>query len=198
MALNVLQGGLSTLLYLGCVDSNGAVHRRHKREWATEDNGNPTNIIDIARQVVSPHVLFTVERDFNQNVCCYVLGDNGVAPKWLMIPDETDVENAEVEDLLADGMHTEELTYLETRAYGVDGDASSFILRAIKGETFTLTKDPAGITRACVTLNGYQWFVNRILLHTKSNIVGFPSVYEVHITVQDRSGKTTQFFYAMA
>jgi hypothetical protein len=195
MASKALTGGLSSLVYLGCVDSNGAVERKSQRGWVMEDNGNPSNIVDIAGELVGD-VLFTVERDFNKNVCCYVMGDNGLVPQWLIIPDHVDVENAEVEDL-RDVVHTEELTYIETRGYGVEAKGpGQFGVRAIKGETFTMATH-AGKTRACVTLNGYRWFVHRIFLHTKPNLVGFPSVFELHLTLHDEAGKVTQFFYSV-
>lgn len=194
MASSALSGGLSAITCLGSVNTEGRVTRRFRTLWKTGDNGNPSNIVDIAREMVSDNVMFTVERDFNKNVCCYVLHPDGrLIPQWLMIPPDADVENASMDDL-HDIVHTEELTFLEKKGYGISTKGSQFSLNALKGERFKLVRGGEH-PRATVEIEGTTWFVHRIFLHTEPNMVGFPSVKEIHLTVHDQQGKVAQFFY---
>ena len=197
MASKVLTGGLSSLTYLGCVDAGGVVDQKTSRQWITEDNGNPDDILDIARELVSENVMFTIERYLNKNVCCYQLDDGQVCPKWLMIPEDEDMMEADL-DRLQEVTHLEDLTMFESRAYGVDVfEEDRFFVKALKGEELRLVEADAGVFRAVIRINGHPWFLKRIFLHTKPNIMNFPSVYEIHIEVMDEHDRVTQFFYAI-
>lgn len=197
MASKVMSGGISSLIYLGCVDAGGVVDQKTSRQWITEDNGNPDDILDIARELVSEHVMFTIERNFNKNVCCYQLDDGQVCPRWLMIPDDEDMMEADL-DRLQEVTHLEDLTMFENRAYGVDVlEAEKFIVKALKGEELGLAEDRNGKVRAVIHIHGQPWFLKRIFLHTKPNMVNFPSVHEIHIEVTDEHDRITQFFFAV-
>lgn len=171
--------------------------QKSSRQWITEDNGNPDDILDIARELVSEHVMFTIERNFNKNVCCYQLDDGQVCPQWLMIPDDEDMMEADL-DRLQEVTHLEDLTMFESRAYGVDVlEADKFIVKALKGEELRLVEDHKGVFRTVIHIDGHPWFLKRIFLHTKPNMVNFPSVHEIHIEVTDEQDRVTQFFFAV-
>ena len=192
-----MSGGISSLIYLGCVDAGGVVDQKTSRQWITEDNGNPDDILDIARELVSEHVMFTIERNFNKNVCCYQLDDDQVCPKWLMIPDDEDMMEADL-DRLQEVTHIEDLNMFENRAYGIDVlESNKFIVKALKGEELGLAEDRNGVTRTVIRINGQPWFLKRIFLHTKPNMVNFPSVHEIHIELMDEHDRITQFFFAV-
>ena len=133
MASKVRSGGISSLNYLGCVDARGVVDQKTSRQWITEDNGNPDDILDIAQDLVSENVMFTIERNFNKNVCCYDLDNGQVHPKWLMIPDDEDMMEAD-RDRLREVTHLEDLNMVEKQAYGVDVEGDKFVVKALRGE----------------------------------------------------------------
>lgn len=196
MASKVRSGGISSLNYLGCVDARGVVDQKTSRQWITEDNGNPDDILDIAQDLVSENVMFTIERNFNKNVCCYDLDNGQVHPKWLMIPDDEDMMEAD-RDRLREVTHLEDLNMVEKRAYGVDVEGDKFFVKALRGEELELVKDHNGSFRSVIHIHGQPWFLKRIFLHTKPNMLNFPSVHEIHVEVTNENNKVSQFFFAV-
>lgn len=196
MASKVRSGGISSLNYLGCVDARGVVDQKTSRQWITEDNGNPDDILDIAQDLVSENVMFTIERNFNKNVCCYDLDNGQVHPKWLMIPDDEDMMEAD-RDRLREVTHLEDLNMVEKRAYGVDVEGDKFVVKALRGEELELVKDHNGSFRSVIHIHGQPWFLKRIFLHTKPNMLNFPSVHEIHVEVTNENNKVSQFFFAV-
>lgn len=196
MASKVRSGGISSLNYLGCVDARGVVDQKTSRQWITEDNGNPDDILDIAQDLVSENVMFTIERNFNKNVCCYDLDNGQVHPKWLMIPDDEDMMEAD-RDRLREVTHLEDLNMVEKQAYGVDVEGDKFFVKALRGEELELVKDHNGSFRSVIHIHGQPWFLKRIFLHTKPNMLNFPSVHEIHVEVTNENNKVSQFFFAV-
>jgi hypothetical protein len=196
MASKVRSGGISSLNYLGCVDARGVVDQKTSRQWITEDNGNPDDILDIAQDLVSENVMFTIERNFNKNVCCYDLDNGQVHPKWLMIPDDEDMMEAD-RDRLREVTHLEDLNMVEKQAYGVDVEGDKFVVKALRGEELELVKDHNGSFRSVIHIHGQPWFLKRIFLHTKPNMLNFPSVHEIHVEVTNENNKVSQFFFAV-
>ena len=196
MASKVRSGGISSLNYFGCVVARGVVDQKTSRQWITEDNGNPDDILDIAQDLVSENVMFTIERNFNKNVCCYDLDNGQVHPKWLMIPDDEDMMEAD-RDRLREVTHLEDLNMVEKQAYGVDVEGDKFVVKALRGEELELVKDHNGSFRSVIHIHGQPWFLKRIFLHTKPNMLNFPSVHEIHVEVTNENNKVSQFFFAV-
>jgi hypothetical protein len=191
-------GGISTLTRLGSVDGYGNATQLGAREWSNADNGNPDNMINFTRGFLGDEdILFIVERDLNRNVCYYSLDEHKVVPTWLMIPDDVDLSSMTIEQIDGDLVSEEALTMLERRGYGVDVlDPTHFTVRALKGEVFTIRRDDNGNARAYIHIDHRDWQVRRVMIHTKPSMLGFPSVREIHIEVED-GGRITQFFFGV-
>lgn len=165
-----------------------------------EDNGNPEDTLEIVRGVMGrdENVMFTIERDFNRNVCYYSTQDGvSVDAKWLLIPDDIDLHDMSIEQV-EDELVEEPLTRMETYAYGTKSlGQGRFMLNAIKGEQLGIRRDQEGNYRATIFIQGIHWTLRRIMIHTKPALgMLYPSVTEIHLEVEDVHGDIAQFFYA--
>lgn len=206
--------GLASLELLGHTDEHGRSEQLGDRRWSLDDNGNPDDMEYLVKSILGTQdtTLFIIERDTNRNVCHYQVNltpsgepyaNGAVKPSWCMITKDADLDDMSIEDVSGnDVIYEEALSGIEPMVYGVAMiDSTHFQIHALKGETFTLERDPVTDTwRALLTIEGRPWVVKRIYLHTKSaTAMGdmFPRVSEIHVVVQYvDSDKKFTFYYA--
>lgn len=205
----MLSTGLSSLTRLGHVGVDGAPVRLTGRVWKTGGNGNPDSMLDTVRGYLGTQdsTLFIIERDVNRNVCHYqvnLTASGGVDPvtpvavEWFMVAEDTDTDNLDPFEYDMGGespVHTEQLNMIERTVYGVGAPSpTQFTVNALRGEMFNLRRRGDGWC-ACVTIDGVEWVLHRVMLHTSIGFTG-PRVDEVHLDVESPSGGMAQFFYA--
>lgn len=175
-------------------------------------NGNGVDHLKAVRKHMGNDVMFTLERNFNQNTLLFRAKRNSdniidsmdpVDIEWLMIPrSSSDDSNDESDDDEHEngfrGSWLEAPLLMERHlAYGCNVLAPNVIeIRACKGLRINITITTGNRYIALVNVDDNVYQLQRILIHTvPNNIKPWPKTVQLDVWVLDTDGGQHEFYY---